>query len=177
MTHGDRMNKLNVEIKAKCHSREHILNVLKSHNADNRGIDHQVDTYFNCDNGRLKMREGNIENSLIHYLRPDLEGPKKSAVTMTQLKETEELKEVLKAAYGVKVIVSKARNIQFIDHIKFHIDEVEGLGSFCEIEAIDSDGSIGYEKLLLDCEKFIKLFKIKKEDLIECSYSDLLLIN
>ena len=60
---------LNIEIKAKCNKIDEIREILKSKNAISKGIDHQVDTYFNSKNGRLKLREGNIENSLIYYSR------------------------------------------------------------------------------------------------------------
>ncbi len=71
--------------------------------------------------------------------------------------------------------VDKKRNIAFIDNVKFHIDEVKGLGSFMEIEAIDIDGSIGLNKLQDQCAFYLEKLAIKEEDLIEISYSDLLL--
>ena len=71
--------------------------------------------------------------------------------------------------------MDKKREIYFIDNVKFHIDGVEDLGTFIEIEAIDKDGSIGKEKLLEQCQSFLDLFKIPQEDLISVSYSDLLL--
>jgi adenylate cyclase class 2 len=169
------MNKLNVEIKAKCENPQKILEVLRSFNADDKGIDHQIDTYFNVPEGRLKLREGNIENSLIFYKRNNQAGPKQSHVTMTVLPPKTDTKSVLADAYGIKVEVDKKRHILFVDNVKFHIDDVEKLGSFCEIEAIDERGTIGSEKLLEQCEKFMELFGIKKEHLVECSYSDLLL--
>ncbi len=71
-----------VEIKAKCNDPQNVHQILKAHNADYKGIDHQVDTYFGVPKGRLKLREGNIENTLIHYHRPNQEGPKTSAVSL-----------------------------------------------------------------------------------------------
>jgi adenylate cyclase class 2 len=85
------------------------------------------------------------------------------------------LKEVLSKALGILVAVEKRREIYFIDNIKFHIDEVEGLGFFVEIEAIDESGEIGREILLEQCRSFIRLFGIEEKDLIDRSYSDLLL--
>ena len=67
----------------------------------------------------------------------------------------------------------KAREIFFIENVKFHLDTVKGLGTFVEIEAIDRDGSIGQDKLLAQCEHYISLFGIKDEDLLEKSYSDM----
>jgi len=81
---------------------------------------------------------------------------------------------VLVAAYGIWKEVVKAREIFFIENVKFHLDTVEKLGTFVEIEAIDGDGSIGEEKLLLQCEHYMKLFGIKEEDLLSTSYSDMI---
>ena len=76
---------------------------------------------------------------------------------------------------GVLIVVEKQREIYFIDNVKFHIDTVRDLGTFVEIEAIDSDGTIGKEKLLEQCQFFLDLFNISQSDLISVSYSDLLL--
>ena len=73
------------------------------------------------------------------------------------------------------VVVDKSREIYFIDNVKFHIDSVKDLGTFVEIEATDADCSIGKNKLLEQCQHYLDLFKISKEDLISNSYSDLLL--
>ena len=169
------MGHLNVEIKAKCKNQDIIRSYLKEHKADFRGIDHQIDTYFNVSNGRLKLREGEIENFLIHYERSDQEGPKQSKVTLYTSQPGSSLKEILVKALGVKVIVDKNREIYFIDNVKFHVDLVENLGTFIEIEAIDKDGSIGKDKLNEQCNKYLREMGIKDEDLVSVSYSDLLL--
>lgn len=169
------MKHLNIEIKAKCNDHEKIRSILKSHNADFKGTDHQIDTYFNVNNGRLKLREGNIENSLVFYEREDKEGPKQSDVILFKSDPNSSLKEILLKSLGSLVIVDKQREIYFIENVKFHIDTVENLGTFVEIEAIDSDGSFGKEQLLEQCENYLQLFNISKSDLISVSYSDLLL--
>ena len=166
---------LNIEIKAKCHNPEEIKKSLLDKNADFKGIDHQIDTYFNCRDGRLKLRTGNIENSLIFYQRSNQAGPKASHVSLTKLPTDNNLKQTLSLSNGVMVEVDKQRGIYFIDNVKFHVDEVKGLGWFVEIEAIDTDGSIGEEKLLEQCHLYMKLLNIHEKDLIEKSYSDLLL--
>jgi len=166
---------LNVEIKARSNDPGFVRQWLLSHEADFKGTDHQTDTYFKVKEGRLKLRQGNIENSLIHYKRNNQAGPKDSEVTMTQVANGKELKSVLEKAMGILVDVVKEREIYFIENVKFHIDSVPGLGNFVEIEAIDSNGSIGKEKLLEQCEYYMQQLAIKKEDLVPTSYSDLLL--
>lgn len=169
------MAHINIEIKAKSNNQDEIREILKSKNAEFKGVDHQIDTYFKVNNGRLKLREGKIENHLIHYQRENKEGPKQSDVTLFKSDPKSSLKEILTKALGVLIVIDKQREIYFIDNVKFHIDIVEDLGTFVEIEAIDNDGTIGKDKLLEQCQFFLDLFKISQEDLISVSYSDLLL--
>lgn len=169
------MKHLNIEIKAKCNNHIIIREILKSKKADFKGIDHQIDTYFKTNFGRLKLREGNIENFLIFYEREDKEGPKQSNVILFKSDPASTLKEILLKSIGPSVIVDKQREIYFIQNVKFHIDTVKNLGIFIEIEAIDENNSIGKEKLLEQCQSYLDLFGIKKKDLISVSYSDLLL--
>lgn len=154
---------------------EKIREFLKSHNADFKGTDHQIDTYFKVNKGCLKLREGDIENYLIYYERENKEGPKQSDVILFKSAPESSLKSILINANGVLIIVDKKREIYFIENVKFHIDTVKELGTFMEIEAIDEDGSIGKEKLLKQCNQYLKQFDIKESDLISVSYSDLLL--
>ncbi|MBT3585325.1 MAG: class IV adenylate cyclase [Halobacteriovoraceae bacterium] len=168
------MSILNIEIKARCGNVEKIKAILKELGADFKGIDHQIDTYFKVESGRLKLRQGNIENSLIFYKRSNISGPKKSEVLLERLESDNGMRELLLASNGLLVEVDKERAIYFIENVKFHLDEVKELGTFVEIEAIDRDGSIGIEKLHLQCSKFMELFGIQPSDLVDCSYSDLL---
>ncbi len=169
------MPHINIEIKAKSNNQDEIREILKSRSADFKGVDHQIDTYFNVSIGRLKLREGKIENHLIHYQRENKEGPKQSDVTLFKFDPKSSLKEILTKSLGVLVVVDKKREIYVIDNVKFHIDEVENLGTFIEIEAIDKDGNIGKDKLLKQCQFFLDLFKVSQDDLVSVSYGDLLL--
>lgn len=169
------MKHLNIEIKARCANHEKVRKLLESRNADFKGVDHQIDTYFNVNHGRLKLREGNIENFLIYYERENKGGPKQSDIILFKSTPESSLKPVLVGACGVLTVVDKKREIYFIENVKFHIDTVEKLGTFMEIEAIDEDGGIGREKLLEQCDEYLKLFEILESDLISVSYSDLLL--
>lgn len=169
------MKHLNIEIKARCADQKKIRDILTAHKADFKGTDHQVDTYFKVNRGRLKLREGNIENSLIFYERENKEGPKQSNVNLFRSEPGSSLKEILISALGILVVIDKKREIYFIDNVKFHIDTVENLGTFVEIEAIDSDGTIGKEKLLEQCNEYLRLFGIEQGALVSVSYSDMLL--
>ena len=169
------MTHINIEIKAECSNQDNIRKILKSKNARFIGTDHQIDIYFKVNSGRLKLREGNIENHLIHYDREDKSGPKQSNIILFKSDPKSPLKELLIKALEILIIVDKKREIYFIDNVKFHLDYIKDLGTFIEIEAIDKEGNIGKEKLLEQCDYFMNLFNINKEDLISVSYSDLLM--
>jgi predicted adenylyl cyclase CyaB len=169
------MAHLNVEIKARCINHDAIRRYLKSHNADRKGIEHQIDTYFNVPNGRLKLRESKVKNFLIQYERDNQEGPKQSKITLYKSEPGSSLKEALRNALGILAIVDKQREIYCLDNVKFHIDTVKNLGSFMEIEAIDIDGTLNKGKLHQQCENYLKELGIKASDLLSHSYSDMIL--
>lgn len=164
-----------IEIKAQSSQQDMVREILLRNNAISKGTDHQIDTYFNVPNGRLKLREGNIENHLIHYHRNNQSGPKLSKVSLFKSSPGSSLKKILTDATGILTIVDKQREIYFIDNVKFHIDTVKELGSFIEIEAIDSQGEKSEKELLEQCQYYMRLFGIQDMDLIAVSYSDLLL--
>ena len=166
---------LNVEIKARCNNPEKIRNYLLTNKAEFKGVDEQSDTYFNVPAGRLKLREGNIENNLIFYERTNQSGPKNSHFHLVKVEDANGLKEVLTKSNGLKVVVKKRREIYYISNVKFHIDEVPGLGSFVEIEAGNVFVDLSQEELKGQCDFYMQEFEIKPEDLIEVSYSDMLM--
>jgi adenylate cyclase, class 2 len=165
---------INYEFKARCNNIELIEAKLNTLHPVFIGLDNQLDTYFNIANGRLKLREGAIENALIHYFRKNSNGIKQSEVTLYQHQPDKNLKDILTKALGVKAVVAKQRKIYFIGNVKFHFDRINELGSFIEVEAIDIDGSIGIEKLKEQCQTYIQLFDITEDQFIAESYSDLL---
>jgi len=171
------MSFLNVEIKARCATPDAIRQYLLTHDAEFRGLDQQTDTYFQVLNGRLKLREGNIENNLIQYNRPDQAGPKNSDFKLVKVPDAAGLKAALTASLGIKVVVQKKREIYFIGNVKFHVDEVPGLGSFVEIEAGNIGVGAGFDQpaLLQQCQHYMSELGIRDEDLIQVSYSDMLL--
>lgn len=164
---------INVEIKAKCDDPQKIREVLFTLNTRYIGLDHQIDTYFIVNYGRLKLREGNIENNLIHYDRENISEPKTSNCLLYKSNPDSSLKEILVKSLGIFKIIEKKREIFFVDNVKIHIDEVKGLGSFVEIEASSKNEDFSKEQLLSQCNHFLKVFKINPDNLIPCSYSDM----
>lgn len=165
---------LNIEIKAPCNNPDKIRKILQSKNAEFKGIDHQIDTYFIVPEGRLKLRQGNIENSLIFYKREERKGIKTSNVELVKLdsKQAQSTKNLLSLSNGIFKIVDKKREIYFIDNVKFHLDKIESLGTFVEIEAINFQGQ-SKETLTEQCAYYLQLFGIDSTDCIDASYSDL----
>jgi predicted adenylyl cyclase CyaB len=169
------MNIKNFEFKAKVDNLEKYESKLLTLLPLFKGEDHQIDTYFNVPAGRLKLREGNIENALINYNREDLSSAKLSDIILYRHTPDKALKNILSLQLGVKIVVDKKRKIYFIDNVKFHFDIVEGLGTFLEVEAIDTDNSFTIEELKAQCDKYYQFFELQESNIISKSYSDLIL--
>ena len=163
------------EFKAKVENNDVAENKLLTLTPLFKGEDRQVDTYFNVSNGRLKIREGNLESALIWYNRPNDAGSKISEVLLYKPQPDSGLKEMLTKANGVKVVVDKRRKIYFVENVKFHFDQVEGLGDFMEVEAIDETGELGIEKIQRQCDYYASFFGIQSSQFMSSSYSDMLL--
>jgi adenylate cyclase, class 2 len=169
------MNLRNFEFKAKAEDLNKLEKKLLGLNPVFRGEDHQIDTYFNIPSGRLKLREGNIENALIYYERPDTADAKQSAIVIYKHQPDNSLKDILIKVNGIKVVVDKRRKIYFIGNVKFHFDTISELGTFVEVEAIDETGQISNEELKKQCDYYFSFLGLEPADYISKSYSDLLL--
>jgi len=166
---------VNYEFKARVSEITSLEQKLLSLNPVFIGEDNQCDTYFNVVEGRLKLREGNIENALIYYKRQDVSGAKISEVILYEHKPDLSLKNILENSNGIKVVVNKKRRIYFIENVKFHFDSVDNLGYFIEVEAIDKTGTVGIDSIKEQCERYAAFFNIEEADFVSLSYSDLLL--
>ena len=164
----------NFEFKAKVNNLEKYESKLLTLNPLFKGTDNQIDTYFNVAKGRLKLREGNIENSLIQYDRENTADSKLSNIILYQHEPNKALKHILALQLGIKVTVTKQRKIYFIDHIKFHFDTIAELGVFIEVEAIDTKNEFTTEQLKTQCDTYFNFFELDKSQLIDKSYSDLI---
>lgn len=169
----------NIEIKAKHPNPDEVRKVLLEQGARFHGTDRQRDTYFLVDKGRLKLRDGNIEKTLIYYQRSDQSGPKQSDVHLYKPSDTAALRNLLTEALGVMTEVIKTREIYYLGNLKFHIDILETVagmskgGNYVEIEAAGDSTTDSAEELQKQVDEFIKKFGIREEDLIQGSYSDM----
>ena len=172
------MEKLNIEFKAKVENLEELEARFQALKPIFRGEDHQIDTYFDINpnlGGRLKLREGNIENSLIYYERQNLAGAKQSDVLLYEHTPNPSLKAVLTKLHGVKIVVDKRRRIYFIGNVKFHFDRVAQLGTFVEVEAIADEKMNTIADLQRQCQQYFDFFELHTAQYMKLSYSDLLL--
>jgi homotetrameric cytidine deaminase len=126
----------NLEIKARDADPRRSLELALELGAEDKGEIEQRDTYFARARGRLKLREQTPGDSeLIEYRRPDEEGPRTSEFRRVPVPDPDALREALDAALGTLVEVRKSRRLLVWEGIRIHLDEVEGLGSFLELEA------------------------------------------
>ena len=96
---------------------------------------------FRTRRGRLKLRESSLSGGqLIPYLRPDRTGPARSEYRLVPVGDPAGLKALLAEILGVHKVVAKRREIWLWRSVRIHLDEVDGLGSFLELEAV-FDGS------------------------------------
>ncbi|HYM57830.1 MAG TPA: cytidine deaminase [Solirubrobacteraceae bacterium] len=132
----------NVEIKAVDPDPARTLERALALGASDQGVIAQRDTYFAVPTGRLKLREqepGGAE--LIAYERPDEVTVRVSAYRLVPVAHPGELRAALEAAAGIRVVVAKQRRLLLWRTVRIHLDDVEGLGPFVELEAVADAGS------------------------------------
>jgi predicted adenylyl cyclase CyaB len=134
----------------------------------------QKDTFYQTATGRLKLREfpgGAAE--LIYYERPDQPGPKKSTYTRTPVSNSASMHELLTRLLGIKAVVSKQRELFMVGNTRIHLDDVEGLGCFLELEVVLGPDETELQGQLIASD-LMKQLGICEEDLVEEAYVDLL---
>lgn len=163
----------NIELKARLRDIESARKTAAAIATEHPGTQHQIDTYFHCRRGRLKLRE--IEGQpaqLIWYARPDEQGPKASDYLLVPVGDAPFLKSALTAAMGVAGVVDKRREIFLWQNVRIHLDQVAGLGTFIEFEAVlgpgieDSAGEIQLAELS-------RRFGLGPDDLVAGSYAEM----
>ena len=167
------MKRINFEFKARLRDEAQVRAALKQLRARYVGTDHQVDTYFHVPSGRLKVREGKIENALIFYQRANSPRPRRSSIELMLLPPRNALRAILSEAMPPQVVVDKKREIYFVGNVKIHLDQVRGLGKFLEVEAITRTGRLNRARG--QALRFQKMFGISPRDVVSQSYSDMIL--
>ena len=134
----------------------------------------QDDTFFACERGRLKLRAFSArEGELIFYRRPNQEGPKESFYIRTPTREPDSLREALTLACGEVGRVRKRRTLFMVGRTRIHLDEVDGLGDFLELEVVLRDGEptdVGVR----EAEDLMARLQVQASQLVDRAYVDLL---
>ena len=130
----------NWEIKCRCGDLDAVRQRAWGMGARDEGIIEQEDTFFPAPGGRLKLRDfRDGRGELIHYSRPDRAGPKLSEFLLSPVAAPGTLREALARAYGILGRVVKRRRLYLADRTRIHLDSVEGLGAFVELEVVLGD--------------------------------------
>lgn len=134
----------------------------------------QEDTFFNVEHGRLKLRKlAANQGQLIYYERPDQGGPKRSDYSIAETFDPEALKKVLGLANGIRGVVRKTRYLYMVGQTRIHLDDVDGLGQYLELEVVMQNGQTDLEGQRIAIRLMQKL-GIQEEDLVEEAYMDLI---
>ena len=165
----------NVEVKARDPWPERSRQLCRVVRARDLGELWQRDTYFFVNRGRLKLREQEPGGpQLIHYLRDDQARERESEYRIATLSEPEPVQSLLAASLGVRVTVTKRRQLFVWERVRIHLDQVEQLGNFIELEAVASeDSDLLYERRVIG--QLREAFHISDELLVPDGYADQLL--
>ena len=165
----------NVEIKAKVADLATVRKMAEQLADRGPVVLEQEDTFFHCSQGRLKLRcfRDGTPAELIGYRRGDAAGPKESCYVVYRTSDPRGLLAVLSAALGVRAIVRKRRTLYLIGPTRVHLDQVEGLGQFVELEVVLQPGQTVAEGVAVAHDVMVKL-GISQDQLVERAYVDLL---
>ncbi len=164
----------NVEIKARIDSIEAL--VPRAAAIATQGLDRieQDDTFFPCPNGRLKLRAFDAQRGeLIFYARLDQAGPKESFYILSPTASPDTLRDALTAAYGTGGRVRKVRTLFLVGRTRVHLDRVEGLGDFLELEVVLHDDE-AVTAGVAEAHALMARLGVAQDALIEGAYVDLL---
>lgn len=167
----------NVEIKAKLNTEvrfEETKQLAQRITDQPMKVIPQEDTFFFSACGRLKLRVLSPDHGqLVFYDRVDTSGPKRSFYSISETKEPEKLKVVLEQALGVKGEVKKVRYLYMAGQTRIHLDKVQGLGYFLELEVVMNEQQTTEEGKAI-ADNLMHELQIQPEDLLEGAYMDIL---
>jgi adenylate cyclase class IV len=164
----------NVEIKARVADLDAVARLAAGIATGGPTRIEQDDTFFEGARGRLKLRQfGDGSGQLIHYDRADAAGPKVSDYVLSATAEPDSLRAALTRAYGVRGRMRKVRTLYLAGRTRIHLDRVEGLGSFVELEVVLGEGE-GAEAGRAEAGRIMQALGIAPRDLVEGAYLDLM---
>lgn len=167
----------NIEIKARVSDFARKCGLAESLSGALPEIILQRDTFFPCAKGRLKLRRfSENDGVLIAYSRPDTTETKQSDYLLCPTATPDLLVDTLSAALGTSVVVVKQRLLYLVGQTRIHLDEVEGLGTFLELEVVLKPGQTPEEGHRIASDLMREL-EVAESDLIAGAYADLIVSN
>lgn len=164
----------NIELKIGIDDFGQIKKLLRKIGAKEEGLLVQKDIYYYSKNNILKMREINGEEFvLIGYSRSGRKAKRVSDYDLLNLdkEQAKTLKKILKDSFGEKVVVKKKRNLWIYKNTRIHLDTVDSLGKFLELETVVKESINKAKKEYKEANDLLRLGGYKK---FEQSYSDLM---
>ena len=167
----------NIEIKARITSVEALSPTVAALATEGPIEIAQDDTFFRCASGRLKLRTFSATaGELIFYRRANQQGPKESFYVRTPTPSPASLREALTLAYGQDGRVVKHRTLYLVGRTRVHLDRVEGLGHFLELEVVLNEVE-SVEAGILEAHALMALLGVQPSALVDTAYVDLLAKN
>ncbi len=164
----------NIEIKARARDFGDIRSRAEALSDTPVQVIPQEDTFFNVPQGRLKLRvRQSAPAQLIYYVRPDQEGPKRSDYQIFETPDADSLKSTLERALGIRGVVRKTRYLYLVGQTRVHLDDVQGLGQFMELEVVMRPDQTDAAGQAIAQELMSKL-GVEPGDLLEGAYMDML---
>ena len=164
----------NIEIKARARNFDEIRRRAEELSKTSAEVIAQEDTFFRTPAGRLKLRIfAEDRGQLIYYNRLDQEGPKRSDYHIAHTSDPANLRRVLELAYGIRGVVRKTRYLYLVGQTRVHLDDVDGLGQFMELEVVMREGQSDAEGQAI-AEGLMESLGVEKTDLLDGAYMDLL---
>jgi len=164
----------NIELKARIQATAAVHATAAEISQAPAEVLEQTDTFFPVPQGRLKLREiPDQPGELIFYERQDMPGPCASSYRIYRSDAPRELRDILAGSLGVRGIVRKTRHLYRTEGLRIHIDDVEGLGTYFEIEILLGPGEEAAEAQERADARAAR-FDIASDDLVDVAYIYLL---
>jgi adenylate cyclase class IV len=165
---------VNIEWKARARNPEQQRRLAEQLSDRLPEVLEQEDTFFQVPRGRLKLRQfGPHRGELIFYQRSDQVGPRESVYSLVPTNVPIALRDQLAEALGIRAVVRKRRVLYQVGQTRIHFDEVEGLGTFLEVEVVLTAGQSAEEGQRI-ASQLQQQLQVDDADLLGCAYVDLL---
>jgi homotetrameric cytidine deaminase len=165
----------NVELKARDPDPDATLRAALAHGATDEGLLRQRDTYFAAREGRLKLRvQDDDPAQLVAYARDDAAEARLSSYRLVDVADPDAMRTALDETLGTVVDVIKRRRLLLWRDVRIHLDDVDGLGTWVELEAVappDSDLTTEHARV----RELTEVLGIRRDRIVAEGYAAMLL--